>query len=55
MKNPKVRQALAVATDVDGWIKAGGGDKAVRPGRVDRQPGRVGYQDNPAFAGSTRG
>ncbi|MGN6251988.1 MAG: ABC transporter substrate-binding protein [Marmoricola sp.] len=49
MTNPKVRQALAMATDAQGWITAGGGEKAYSPAKSIVNPAVVGYQPNPAF------
>ena len=49
MKNLKVRQALAMATNRDAWIKAGGGDKAFTPADAITNPAVSGYQPNPAF------
>jgi peptide/nickel transport system substrate-binding protein len=50
LSNPKVRQALAMATNTKGWIDAGGGDKAYAPAKSIVNPSVVGYQENPAFA-----
>ncbi len=51
----KVRQALAVALDLDGYVKALGGEKAAAPGETIVNPGVSGAQDNPAFAGDNAG
>jgi peptide/nickel transport system substrate-binding protein len=50
LDNPKVREALAMATNTKGWIDAGGGEKAYAPAKSIVNPSVVGYQDNPAFA-----
>jgi peptide/nickel transport system substrate-binding protein len=50
LTNPKVRQALALATDAKGWIDAGGGEKAYGPAKSVVSPSLVGYRPNPAFA-----
>lgn len=55
MADVKVRQALAAATNVNAWITAGGGEKAYVPAESIVNPAVVGYQDNPAFAGSNDG
>ena len=49
MKNPKVRQALAAATDVKGWITAAGGTKAFTASDSVVNPAVAGYQPNPSF------
>jgi peptide/nickel transport system substrate-binding protein len=49
MKNPKVRQALAMATDKAAWIDAGGGEKAFKPAYSIVNPVVPGYKPNPAF------
>jgi peptide/nickel transport system substrate-binding protein len=46
----KVRQALAVALNLNGYVKALGGEKAAAPGETIVNPGVSGAQDNPAFA-----
>jgi peptide/nickel transport system substrate-binding protein len=50
MKNLDVRKALMLSTDIDGWITAGGGDKAYRPAKSINNPSLIGYKDNPEFA-----
>jgi peptide/nickel transport system substrate-binding protein len=50
MKDPKVRMALAVATDRQAWIAAGGGDKYFKIADSIINPSLVGYKPNPAFA-----
>jgi peptide/nickel transport system substrate-binding protein len=55
LTEPKVREALKVATDADGWINAGGGEKAYGPAESIVAPAVVGYQDNPAFSGPQEG
>jgi peptide/nickel transport system substrate-binding protein len=49
MKNPKVRQALMMATDSDAWRNAEGGDKAAKPAHSIVNPAVIGYQANPHF------
>ena len=49
MKDPKVRKALAVATNVEAWIAAGGGEKAYIPADSIVNPAVGGYVPNPAF------
>lgn len=55
LTDPKVRQALSVATDIEGWINAGGGSKAYIPAESIVNPNVVGYQENPAFSGPNSG
>ena len=55
MTDPKVREALKVATNAQGWIDAGGGDKAFAPAESIVNPAVVGYQPNPAFTGPQEG
>lgn len=56
MKNPKVRQALLAATNADGWMKAGGGDKAYAPAYSIVNPAlTTAYVKNPAFKYGTSG
>jgi peptide/nickel transport system substrate-binding protein len=50
LTNPKVRQALLASTDAQGWINAGGGEKAFKPAKSMVNPALIGYQENPAFA-----
>jgi peptide/nickel transport system substrate-binding protein len=50
LTNPKVRQALLASTDAQGWINAGGGEKAYKPAKSMVNPALIGYQPNPAFA-----
>jgi peptide/nickel transport system substrate-binding protein len=50
LTNPKVRQALLASTDAQGWINAGGGEKAFKPAKSMVNPALIGYQPNPAFA-----
>lgn len=47
MTNKDVRQALALATDDQGWIDAGGGSKAYSPADSIVNPAVTGYQTNP--------
>jgi peptide/nickel transport system substrate-binding protein len=56
LKNPLIRQALAVSTNTQGWIQAGGGSKAYAPSSSIVNPAITGYQPNPAFpAGASAG
>jgi peptide/nickel transport system substrate-binding protein len=55
LDNPAVREALKVATNTEGWIAAGGGEKAYAPAKSIVNPAVVGYQDNPAFTGPQEG
>lgn len=50
VKDVKVRQALAVSLNLNGYVKALGGEKAAAPGETIVNPGVSGAQDNPAFA-----
>ncbi|MFI5625119.1 ABC transporter substrate-binding protein [Nocardioides sp. NPDC051685] len=49
MKDPKVRRALALATNVEAWIAAGGGEKAYTPADSIVNPAVGGYVPNPSF------
>lgn len=49
MKDPKVRMALAVATNRTAWINAGGGEKYFSIAKSIINPTLLGYADNPAF------
>jgi len=49
MKDPLVRQALAMATDKTAEINAGGGEKAYVPAYSMVSPDVPGYAPNPAF------
>ena len=55
MTNPDVRKALAAAVDIEGVVKARGGEYAAEPAESIINSGVSGYQDNPAFAGSNTG
>jgi peptide/nickel transport system substrate-binding protein len=55
LTDPAVREALKVATNAEGWIQAGGGEKAYAPAESIVNPAVVGYQDNPAFSGPQEG
>jgi len=55
MPDPKVREALKVATNATAWINAGGGEKAYGPAESIVNPAVVGYQANPAFSGPQEG
>jgi peptide/nickel transport system substrate-binding protein len=49
IKNLKVRQALLASLNAQGWIDAGGGDKAYKPAKSLVNPALIGYQPNPNF------
>lgn len=49
MTNPKVREALAVATDKAAYQQAQGGERAYTDAKSIVAPNLVGYKDNPAF------
>ena len=49
-KDANCREALKLATDKAGWIKAGGGEKAFKPAYSIVNPNVPGYEENPAFA-----
>ncbi len=55
LTNPKVREALAVSTNVEGWIAAGGGEKFYVPAESIVNPAVTGYEPNPAFEGDNAG
>lgn len=55
LTEPAVREALKVATNAEGWITAGGGEKAYAPAESIVNPAVIGYQDNPAFSGPQAG
>src|SRR4051794_12226312 len=55
LTDPKVREALKVATNATAWINAGGGEKAYGPAESIVNPAVVGYQANPAFSGPQEG
>ena len=55
VKNLKVRQAIMEATNVEGWITAGGGDKAYKPAKSMVNPSLIGYKDNPNFTAPPSG
>jgi peptide/nickel transport system substrate-binding protein len=55
LKNPKVRQALMMATDSDAWRNAEGGDKAAKPAYSIVNPSVIGYTKNPAFTAPQSG
>lgn len=50
LKDPAVREALAVAFDLNSYITALGGDLAAKPSETIVNPGVAGATDNPAFA-----
>jgi peptide/nickel transport system substrate-binding protein len=45
-----VRQALATATNREGWIAAGGGERSYIPAQSVVNPAVAGYKENPVFA-----
>ncbi|MEV5002036.1 ABC transporter substrate-binding protein [Nocardioides sp. LML1-1-1.1] len=49
LKNPLVRKALAVSTNINAWIAAGGGERAYKPADSIVNPSVQGYVPNPAF------
>ncbi|MFC7497316.1 MULTISPECIES: ABC transporter substrate-binding protein [unclassified Nocardioides] len=55
LTDPKVRQALAVSVDLDGWVKALGGEKAGVPGESIINPSLPGYTEQAAFSGPNSG
>ncbi len=55
LTNPDVRKALALATDVDGYNKALGGDKAGVPAESIINPSLPGYTEQEAFSGPNGG
>ncbi len=50
MKTPEVREALAMSTNLNDYVKALGGEQAGAPSETIVNPGVSGAQDNPAFA-----
>jgi peptide/nickel transport system substrate-binding protein len=50
LKNPKVREALKLATDSQGGRNAEGGDHAAKPAESIVAPVIIGYRPNPAFS-----
>src|SRR5688572_9884303 len=50
MKDVAVRRALAKALDLNGYVKALGGETAAAPAESIVNPGVSGYTPNPAFA-----
>ncbi|WP_459973250.1 ABC transporter substrate-binding protein [Nocardioides pyridinolyticus] len=50
LKDPAVREALAVGLDLNSYLTALGGEKVGVPGETIVNPGVSGAQDNPAFA-----
>jgi|tagenome__1003787_1003787.scaffolds.fasta_scaffold20955778_2 peptide/nickel transport system substrate-binding protein len=55
LTNLDVRKALAAAVDLDGVVKARGGEYAATTAESIVNSGVGGYQDNPAFAGPNSG
>lgn len=55
MDNLEVRKALAAAVDLEGVVKARGGEYAATTAESIINNGVAGYQDNPAFAGPNTG
>ncbi|MDN5745127.1 MAG: ABC transporter substrate-binding protein [Nocardioidaceae bacterium] len=49
LTDPMVRRALAVSTDLNAWIAAGGGERAFKPADSIVNPAVQGYVPNPAF------
>jgi peptide/nickel transport system substrate-binding protein len=49
MTNPKVRRALALGTNRQAWVDAGGGTKAATVADSIVNPNVTGYQPNPSF------
>lgn len=49
LRDPLVRKALAMATNTQGWIIAGGGARSYSPADSIVNPAVVGYRPNPAF------
>jgi peptide/nickel transport system substrate-binding protein len=45
-----VRKALAMSTNREGWIAAGGGERAYAPANSVVNPSVAGYKENPVFA-----
>lgn len=50
MKDPAVRKALAMSTNLNGYLEAIGGDKVGTPAETIINPSNPGGVDNPAFA-----
>ena len=50
LKDVKVRKALALSTNKEAWINAGGGERAYAPADSIVNPVVAGYAPNPAFA-----
>jgi peptide/nickel transport system substrate-binding protein len=55
MTNPKVRQALMLATDKTAYSVAVGGDKASKPAKSIVSSALIGYAPNPAFTAPDAG
>lgn len=55
VKNLKVREALKMSTDQQGYITARGGDKYGRPAKSIVNPVLIGYKDNPNFTAPPSG
>jgi peptide/nickel transport system substrate-binding protein len=55
LKDPLVRQALALATDKAGYITASGGETYGRPAQTLINPGVVGFKDFNAFNAPDKG
>ncbi|TWP34872.1 ABC transporter substrate-binding protein [Leekyejoonella antrihumi] len=51
LKNPKVREALAIALDKNAYIQAGGGSKMYAPAYTVTAPGILGFKKNATFSG----
>ncbi|CUR54704.1 putative peptide ABC transporter, substrate-binding protein [metagenome] len=55
LTDPKVRQALALATNVDGYVQAEGGDKAGTPAESIINPLLPGFSEQEMFSGDNAG
>jgi peptide/nickel transport system substrate-binding protein len=55
MKNLKVRQALMMSTNAEGYITALGGEKAGKIAKSIIAPDLIGYKDNPNFTAPAAG
>ncbi|WP_067431964.1 ABC transporter substrate-binding protein [Nocardioides jensenii] len=55
LTDPKIREALAVSVNTEGYIKANGGDLVMEHADSIVNPGTAGYKANDAFKGVTDG
>lgn len=55
IKDPKVRQALLLATNKKAYQEANGGDKAYADAQSIVNPSLIGYHANPAYGGNPQG